>query len=1310
MESKIILLCVVLSVLSVKAENPEGSAPLRGYGKVSSSKTLTDKASILEITCEDESKAQLLQAKYLSDIQLLLMTNEILLDGKVNGVQIKDQGFVVALRMNNIVQLIASESKLDLIKTIKNQTNNYAKEFSSSASTKVPMWLDRWDKYGFRFYYRPWTRPRGKTAKTYNNLDEFEFAEDKQKSGFVFWARKDALDTAEGIINYNSWEWAFNAASEKQLPVGINLAVGSPGSTWFTNRYREQMAQKAPQFCGNFHGVVDPQLGATGFTSWNSTTGRDAQLGILQEILRKKVKYPNITTILEPHGEPRHGDYDLFMEHGPVADKSYQKYLKTKYSNTEELSKAWGVTIDDWDKVRVPELAEFLGWGPQAFDLTGAWRVGYEKYANGKTYTTNQLCYQLNNSVIPTEGAPKEWFNSDFDDSSWPSFTAPGNDKTMFLHRRPAVYRQTITVPEKWLSANKRTWLYVWDLNSGHKNVAQAYVNGTLVGESTMKHAKPHWMSLEVTKELKAGENTIALRLPKGYLAYRVYLSHDEPKQYPNLGLGRNAQWCDFSNWISWSRLETIKRGLEMIRQVDPNRQIDLMAPLPNANDTKKLALKYGANFKDTGFMGVCYADALPALMRGARLPLSLEPGTPAYNLNEFEKMMGLYATEGIQAIDYFIHIGSIMWHKEIKKEFEDTLPMIKLIGKYHSPKAEVAALYSTSGSGLTGYPWGQDHNTNLGSGYWRWNVRAPLNLKYESDAVTESSFENGEASRYKAIIDTNTSIMDEDMVSGIEKYVKDGGTFITFVQTGRHTPLVKNSWPISRLTGYKVTKIDTLDTFGNPIKTRAIKPAKNQSVIHGSWKHSRANGMSLEKVADDTQDLMNWEDGSVAIGSRKLGKGYIIQIGCKFSGKSMFDRIDSWPSRDMQEMLKLFSQILESKSIKQKEYKMAKDDHRALLRHYVSNNGLYDIWVAWNRDTTKPFKGEFSLPQSVKSTWAWNVYSQSQVQVIDNKIAIDLKPHKYRVFMTPRKQITSATDDWFQLQRDWWRGTAEVSTKKLPSNPSRFTMNLRDDWAFKPLTDDKTAESLIGADIDDSKWDKIKFSAWSVDYPQVKHALLRKTFTIPEDWVEGNPTLWVKGWNHWDYSGKGRVWLDGKLISDWGRNNGVTDYNPSETFKRGTTHVLVVEIKGEGGLIGPRGNVYIYNWPKPDTIIDLAGDWKLSEDVLRYDKSVKIPGKCKALSLKRKVVVPEAYSKKNIMIDVKASGPVVGIITNGHYIRRLHHIIDDHFQFNITPYINFGASNEIEVIVRRESGDFIPHDIDIKKISLNIHDPKMYP
>jgi hypothetical protein len=82
--------------------------------------------------------------------------------------------------------------------------------------------------------------------------------------------------------------------------------------------------------------------------------------------------------------------------------------------------------------VRVPDLASFLGYGPDAIDLTGQWRIGYEpkleKAAVGGKKPPGP------NPIL----AKAEWFGEKFDDSSWPAIAAPGNDRMMFLDKRPA--------------------------------------------------------------------------------------------------------------------------------------------------------------------------------------------------------------------------------------------------------------------------------------------------------------------------------------------------------------------------------------------------------------------------------------------------------------------------------------------------------------------------------------------------------------------------------------------------------------------------------------------------------------------------------------------------------------------------------------------------------------------------------------------------------------------------------------------------------------------------------------------------------
>lgn len=1288
---------------------------LRGYGEVSGQFRPSENGSTLAVASEDEAKAALVQAKFLSDMQVQSEVFEKVLsvDGEeVFAISAADQGYVVALRKGKEVLLLASPTRDGIQALVAANLPG-----DSRPSAEVPMWLDRWDRFGFRFYYRPWELPRDVKAEDYDITTEFEFAETNNRAGFVFWANQEQVDTAEGLTNERWWNWAAAAAKEKNLPVGLNLMTGGAGHSWLTNRYRHEMMQPMPGVQGSYHRLMAPHLGGNGFVSWNSLEAKDAQLGALQDILRRYVDSPNLTTVLEPHGELRHGNHDIFLEYGPVADAGFQRFLQQKYDSLESVNKAWGSDFQAWDEVRVPEVASFLGWSDDALDLAGEWRVNYEDFADGKDYSVRELMHSsIRNQKVPTEGTPDGWMDETFDDADWTTIHSPGDHRTIFMPQRPAVFRRTFELPADW-KREDRVWLYVWDLSVATHDVVRVAVNGVQVGEDTLRHTIPHWGAFDVTDALRSGSNQLSIRLPKGFIAYRVYLSKEEPRQYPNLGPHGNARWVDFMEWIGWSRVEIARRGMEMIRGVDPNRQIDLMAPGFYADDIKELALKYGGNFKNTGYMGSFWADDLPAMMRGAGLPFSLEPSAPARNLERFKRQLGLYATEGIQGIDYFIHIGSILWDDEMRQHFEENQRLIQLFGKYHAPTAEIAALYPTRGTALTGYPWGEDPNTNLGAGYWNWNVRANLRGRYESDALTESSFESGDAARYRVVIDTNTSIIDEPLLDAIEQYVRDGGTFVTFVQTGRHTSIEKDTWPISRLTGYRVTHIDPLDSDGEVLQPRSMRPAPDQEVFSGNWRRVPANGLTLEKIEPDAQDLMLWQDGGVAVGMRRLGKGVIIQVGCKFSGRSIPDRIEppssverptvDVPTSANEALTTLLTSILKWKNVEPAVPVLSPPNRNVLVRHYESNNGLYDMWIAWNQSDSDSVETEIQLQVDHPPGWAIQVRDNERVEVVDGKLPVKLSPCEQVAYLTPRDQIASAPVEWFELQRDWWRGVAhlEEKPKELPTSPHRFSVDLGNDWSFRALADGEDAVPFSQADVDTADWETLPLGIWSLpDKREVKRAILRREFTVPETWENGEVSLWIQSWMTDTFVDRGRIWLDGELISDWSPH-GLIDANPDGVLKPGSRHVLAVEIEGKGSLVGAHGSAWLWFWPKAESSIDLAGEWTPSDDALFYSEPVNLPGSVGTQLLRRTFDLPSDFDGRNGVIHIEADAPVLGVLVNGHWVRRFHHLFEPRFHLNITPWLKFGEENQIELVGNQGS---LKGSID--RVTLELYDPEVYP
>jgi hypothetical protein len=155
----------------------------------------------------------------------------------------------------------------------------------------------------------------------------------------------------------------------------------------------------------------------------------------------------------------------------------------------------------------------------------------------------------------------------------------PGYGLARLLPQKPAAWRRHFNLDAKWQSNHPAIWLYVWDLNDtrgGDADPSQRVVvsvNGKVQVETQPAYTESHWAAYDVTKMVQGGDNLLAVRLPRGLFNYRVYLSGDAPKSYPLLGDGKNAQWVDFSGWLSWNRGRGVGRGMQMIRQAEPRHR-----------------------------------------------------------------------------------------------------------------------------------------------------------------------------------------------------------------------------------------------------------------------------------------------------------------------------------------------------------------------------------------------------------------------------------------------------------------------------------------------------------------------------------------------------------------------------------------------------------------------------------------------------------------------------------------------------------------------------------------------------------------
>ena len=1225
---------------------------LRAYGTLSGERTVfadSPRSSLLRIACESRPKAQLVLAKYLSDFGLLSGVTALPLatsHGPLEARQVQGQGVVAALRSGDRVLIFTAADADGLRTLIESQLPRRMKIDATEAEIPVPMYLDRWDRHSFRFYYGPFVKPQGadhRDVPAYDPAQDFAFAKQSGDAGLVVWNTPARSPRSEGVMDINSRQWVFDAAKKLDLPLGINIGIEAHNLP-LINRYPDDMVPNADGYLGGWYGAMN-WGGET--TAWSSERAQEIALGEIQSLVRTlSPKYDNIVNWLEPNEEMVHGVCDLVDDHGPSAKANFHRYLQAKYGTLRAIAKRWGQpgAFRIWDDVPFPELATFLGWNARALDLTGTWKISFD-------------------APYGADSAKRE-----LDDSSWNDIQAPGHAIARELPRKPAVFRRHFAVDPAWRAARPRVWLYLWDFNDTRKGrdnpkgTVQVFMNGTALPETSTLVMGEHACALEVTQALAAGDNVLTVCLPQAMIAYRCYLSGECPAIYPALGPRLNAEWADFSDWTCWSRGQAVRRGAQMIRQVDPDRPITLMSPNLYLSPIKAVAEDYGGIIHDTGGMAGSWGDYSPTMMQSSGLPTDCEPGSGAVDLNDFKRFMGRWSTEGTQGIDYFQHIGDISWKPEVKAYFGQTLNLWHLIGKYHLPRAELAILNSDRNLRLLGFPWdvARDPNVVFSQNRW-WALINQLLPDYPRAGIVEDDFARGNANQYRIVLDGNTTVMEPETVDQIEKWVRNGGTFITYQQTGRHTSALPDSWPIAKLTGYAVTGIDRLAPNGDGRPSRHLHPVNGQTVFDPSapgwqWVQTSA-GLSLQKKDSVCEDLLQWEDGSVAAGMRRLGKGGVISLG---SNSSV-----------------LVPQVLEWLQVRHVAGSTGNRD--IVTRHFISNNGLYDVWVLWNTKD-QPVTATLTFSKGIRPGACHDVNTGEPVPIdsagdLAKLPGLALEPWQTRAFLTPRGQLADAPAEWFALQRGWWRGTAD-SGAAIPPYKAKLAVNLTEDWAFKPMGGAITGtppEAASQADpaLDDASWPRRQLGIFDIpDYPNVRHAFFRKRFTVPSEWSHGRVFLDAGT----DTRGGGsRQYLDGQNFD----SRTVNDKQGS-LLTPGSSHLLAIEIWGQNAPVGTKEPITLSYRPDFISRQPLRDNWAFAPDYLKFSPPGALPLTTPIIGALRTVArIDASRAAHNVVVHtVTSNNHQHSMIFNGHPL-----LCNGNYDVNVTPWVRYGQDNEIIVI-----------------------------
>jgi hypothetical protein len=1271
-----------LSSLKVPAKAPAGMTelrrselpdmPLRGYGSLGGEFVEyalaggKGTASVLRLRCATAEKAGITLGKYRSDLRSLggVTESTVKLRGNAIPVALIDGcGAILAARQNRTVVIVTAPVAAELETLLDALKLDLAADLDFSGAP-VPYFLDKFDRWGFGFWCNPPLKAPKKQEATYDVREKFDWAK-KMGVGLQIDVYLNSTVSAAGILEDKSKRWAIELAREMGIPVTVQMQ-SQAAPQWIANRFADEMVMKVPQFIGSWSGGINGYNGFFGSQAnnlgWISVKGKDQLLADHYQPVRRYGGFTNVLGYGEWHGEVGSAAQAKFMDYGPVADARYRDWLRGKYGKPATVDQRWSGgrgRIKNWDDIRLPEPAEFLGWGEEAVDLKGEWR--------------RELVEKL-----PAEAKDK-WDVPDLDDSGWQKIVAPGDDRQIFREKRraPTIFRRTFELTDEQLARVKvggKVWLYAWTLETGGTTMEIAVNGQRLPAKTYPTHIS--WVAFEVGGLLRSGTNHVALRLPWGKLSYRVYLSPEAPRCYPDLGPEQNARWVDYCDFIAWLREDGLRRSVEAIRREDPDKAIKLYSPQDHVDIMKMLGEEYGCYVHDTGGMTGNWIDRLPSLSRSSGLPFSLEPGNPAYDLPSLKAFFSNWLTEGLNAIDYFMDIGDILWRPDLKAWFEARQPLVHLFGKYHGPRAEVAVLEGVRSRRLTAFPWDSFRPTALLWGHRNRGLGTLGGVPNPRDLINESDFARGNAQKYKVIIDDATLVMDEALIDRIEAWVRAGGIFVTQGHTGRHTPEIPDAWPINRLTGYKpvgyndnsrVAPVDGQTVFADPAwsKRDAHRPA-----VGGA-------GVFLEKVAPECEDILMWEDGKIAMGMRPLGKGKVIAMGTAMPRVATgWTELLRWCGVDVP---------------------AAPQAAGCRTAHFVSNNGLYDVYVVSAVFIKEPSTVTLTVPGN--RTTMRDILADSNVTgvIAGNNTSfpgLKIEPMETYVFLAPRPGIAAAPLEWINLQRDWWKGTrAPAPAPKL--RPWQNTLPLDADWAFRPLPSEmKDAVALAGADVDDHAWDRMDIGVWyGTKYPDTKRGIFRKRFSVPDNWrSQGQTWLWIRGASPGYPTlppGKMQVYLDGKPVT--GGEHGYICENITARLTPGE-HTLAVATETLSVIGGIVGNVWLEHVPEPAARQSLAGDWN----------GVQLPGKTKmARDQVRRTFVPDPAMKgKRALLWIETEGDTVArFFLNGRMINR--DFAGRHAMVDITPFLQYDRPNDLSLM-----SQYPQHTTEVKVVEIRYYDP----
>jgi len=605
----------------------------------------------------------------------------------------------------------------------------------------------------------------------------------------------------------------------------------------------------------------------------------------------------------------------------------------------------------------------------------------------------------------------------------------------------------------------------------------------------------------------------------------------------------------------------------------------------------------------------------------------------------------------------------------EIQDWIDGNPDLMRAIGKIEMEPPGIGVLRSVRNASRLQFP-----------APWSWDVgRGSLQVVGRTftnvDPVDLVSGKAGEW--HKVIFDASTELMTEAEIDGLERFIRNGGTFIAIHETGRHSPEKLNGWPIERVTGLRVfNDSNEINEFIRFTDEQTLWPSLRGKELKGwgramDWTGDVQTGaVGLEAIdGADVEVIARWVgrrpgEGQIAVARHRIGQGQIIVLGASFwrdshdRGGRFTDELKTHP---------ILGELLDSLGVPRASFgDRTPGNFNLFLEPWRSKNGLYDLYLAglinkeadsamasaklqFSARNRPAFLRELSTAGHPETPFAY----EEGMLTVENA---SFEPMQLRIYAAPRPDLEASALFWLKaLEKRWYKlDYIPLSERPEPDRPDPYLRALNDDWTMVAGGERWPGEAPP-SNYDWSAGRTVNLGAFEtlgLDTESLAH--FRKETEIPSAWRGRRVTLTFSAeYFFWGIGPHARLWINGKaapIPQTWQNSMSFMIDMPDEGR-------LVFELEVDGrdppfdGLrmrpTGVTGVFFLQADPQPLQEFPLE-DWRMAADKINILTPAKVGQHARFRYLETRFRTPAGPSKR---IRLESPTHLGWLILNGKVV-----------------------------------------------------------